>query len=69
MTVSSSFRLKSHMHVLLESFANLRNKTANIENIDDLILDVSSDTYCENFPSTNLNRPISYTLIGIPSHI
>lgn len=39
------------------------------ENTKDLILHVPSVTYCENFPSTNLNRPISYTLIGIPSHI
>lgn len=63
MTISSSFRLKSNMHVLLKSFAN------KIENMKDLILDVSSVAYCENFPSTNLNRPISYTLTGIPSHI
>jgi len=27
------------------------------------------DTYGENFPSTNLKRPISYVRIGMPSHI
>lgn len=26
-------------------------------------------TYGENFPSTNLKRPISYIRIGVPSHI
>jgi len=42
----------------------MKNKT-NIKPFKAIIV----DTYGENFPSTNLNRPISYVRIGMPSHI
>jgi hypothetical protein len=31
--------------------------------------EVYSDTYGENFPSTNLKCPVSYICTGFPSHI
>lgn len=33
------------------------------------ITESHSFTYGENFPSTNLESPVSYTRTGVPSHI